>query len=180
MVPLEIETKVIDVDAGKLRKSLRAKKAKFLGRFLLRRYVFNLSNKEGEDSYIRVRTDGKKSTLTYKFRKGKGLRNTQELETEIGDFDTAARIFSRFIKERYYQENGREVYKYKGLEVDINTWPGIPPFVEVEGSSSRQVYSCIRELGIGGKVIGNVNAIKLYKLYGKDLHSKRNLRLQKL
>lgn len=175
---LEIETKVIDVDPAAVRAALRSKRARFLGRFLLRRYVFNLSNRKGEDNYVRVRTDGKRSTLTYKFRKGKGLRNTQEIETGIEDFEKAVQIFSRFIKERYYQENRRESYVYKGVMVDINEWPGIPPFVEVEGKSAGQVYGCIKGLGIEGKVVGNISTVKLYGLYGKDLHSAKSVKFR--
>ncbi len=175
---LEIETKVIGIDVPSVRKSLKARKAKFLGKFLLKRYVFNLSNKEGEDNYVRIRTDGKKATLTYKFRKGKGLRNTTEIETGIEDFEKAARIFSRIIKERYYQENLRESYLYKGAAVDINTWPEIPPYVEVEGRSAKHVYGCIRALGIKGKTVGNISAVQLYRLYGKDLHSEKAVRFR--
>lgn len=144
---LEIETKAIGIDVPSLRKSLRTRKAKFVGKFLLKRYVFNLSNKEGEDNYVRIRTDGKKSTLTYKFRKGNGLRNTTEIETGVEDFEKAAQIFSSFIKERYYQENLRESCVYKGANVDINTWSRIPPYVEVEGSSEGgiQLYKGARD-----------------------------------
>lgn len=175
---LEIETKIIGIDVHKVRRSLKEHGARRIGRFLLRRYVFNLSKRKSEDNYVRVRTDGKESTLTYKFRKGSGLRNTTEIEVEVSDFEKTARIFSRFIKERYYQENMREAYSYRGNEIDINTWPGIPPYIEIEGRSSRGVLRCIKELGINGRQMGNVSVVKIYNLYGKDLHSMKSVRFR--
>lgn len=143
---------------------------------LFRRWVFSLSDKKAYDSFIRIRTDGKSSTLTYKFRKGKGLRNTKEIETSIGDFNKAAQILSKAVKENYYQENWREMYSYNGLEITINKWPGIPPYIEIEGSTAKEIKECIKKLHINGKVIGNVSTIKVYEHYGKNMHSSRKLK----
>lgn len=176
---LEIETKIIDVDVRHARKMLLLNGALPLGKFFFRRYVFDLSNRNDEDSFIRVRTDGKETTMTYKFRKGEGLGNTREIETNVGDFDRAVAILSKLIKRRYYHEDKRESYLYKNVVVDINTWPGIPPFIEVEGRSVRQVRTVISELDIGGKEVGNIGAVSLYKLYGKDLHKTGDLRFGK-
>ena len=35
--------------------------------------------------------------LAYKYRKGSGLSNTEEFETDINDFDVAAIIFKKII-----------------------------------------------------------------------------------
>jgi adenylate cyclase class 2 len=143
---------------------------------LFRRWVFSLSDKKAYDSFIRIRTDGKSPTLTYKFRKGKGLRNTKEIETSIGDFNKVAQILSKALKEKYYQENWHETYSYNGLEITIDKWPGIPPYIEIEGPSVKKINDCIRKLHIKGKVIGNVSMIKVYEHYGKNIHSSKNLK----
>lgn len=155
---------------------LRANKAKFVGKALLRRWVFPLNKGKPYDEYVRVRSDGKKSTLTYKFRKGKGLRNTEEIETEIENFEVAAKIFSKLFKRKYYHENIRYTYLHGKNEVTINEWPGIPPYLEVEGPSVRDVKNCIKTLGIKGKDFGNTSIVELYKYYGKDMHRTSSLK----
>jgi adenylate cyclase class 2 len=173
----EIETKIADININELKRQFRIHKVKFVEKVLMRRWVFVITQKKGEESFIRIRTDGKKSSLTYKHRKGRGLRNTKEVETSIKDFDKAAFIISKIIKEKYYQENRREIYSYKGLEIDINYWPKVSPFMEIEGPSARQIYKFIKELKIKGKLLGNVSMVNLYRYYNKDLHSYKILKL---
>lgn len=167
---LEIETKIIDINPAKIRMQFKAKKVKFLGKVLLKRWMFALPMEDGEDNYIRIRTDGTRTTLSHKFRKGKGLRNTKELEIEISDFDGAVQIMSKVLKKRYYHENLREMYSYKGLDITMDKWPGIPAYLEIEGRSVKQIRDGIKELGIRGTEIGNISMIELYKHYGKDVH----------
>lgn len=169
--------KIVDVDVKELKRQLSTHEARFVEKVLMKRWVFVITQKKGEESFIRVRTDGKKSFLAYKFRKGEGLRNTNEIETSIGDFDKTALIISKTVKERHYQENRREIYSYKGLEIDINYWPKVPPFIEIEGNSVRQIYKSINDLKIKGKLLGNVSMVQLYRYYGKDLHSYEILKL---
>ena len=166
----EIETKIIEVDVRKLRKSLREKGAVFMGKIFYRRCVFPLDMRANKvDEFIRVRTDGKKATLTYKFRKGKGLANTDELETGVGDYDKAVEIFSRIRKgeEIWRQENYVEKWDYNGVDVDICTWPLVPQFVEIESTSERKIRNAIRALGVGGIEIGNTNLGGVFERYGR-------------
>jgi adenylate cyclase, class 2 len=174
---LEIETKIIDADIALLKKKLKELGIKRLGPVKLRRWVFDLPHKKGEDKYLRVRNDGKTSTLTYKHRKGRGLRNTEEIETEISDFDKVVKVLSKVSNKIYYQENIRETYKYKDVEITINKWPKIPAYLEIEGPSEKKIYSCIKELKIDGKIIGNISTIKLYKRYGINLNASTKIKI---
>lgn len=170
---LEIETKIADIDRKALEKQFKANKVKFLENVSFKRWVFVLSHKNGKDEFIRVRTDGKKTTLTYKLRKGKGLRNTEEIETEVESFDETVEILSRLIKEKYYQESTREIYSYKRVEITINKWPRIPEYMEIEGPGAKEIYGCIRDLKIEGKVLGNIGIAKLYEYYGKSIRKQK-------
>ncbi len=89
---IEIESKIDEIDVDEVKGALKKLWAKASKKKLFRRYVFNLEEKAGEDRFIRLRTDGKKSTLTYKHRQGSGFANTEEVETEVKDFDAVARI----------------------------------------------------------------------------------------
>ena len=38
-----------------------------------------------------------------------------------------------------YQEKERISYQFQGHEIDIDTWPGIPTYFEVEGTSEQGI-----------------------------------------
>ncbi|MDE1850474.1 MAG: hypothetical protein KGH54_01615 [Candidatus Micrarchaeota archaeon] len=176
----EIETKIVGFDEKKLRATLR-KKAKYVAKRHFKRYVFDMvkkGNRGNYDEFVRVRTDGKVSTLTYKFREGKGIDNTEELETHVGDFEKAARIMSKIglWSGSYKQENIVEIWVYKGTEITIARWPLIPKFVEVEGKSVKAVRQAIKELGIDGREVGNLSYAKLFAMFGKGGRDQGNLK----
>ncbi len=177
----EIETKIIDFDERRLRANLKKAGAKYLGKIFYRRHVFDIHpNRDAQtyDEFIRVRTDGKKNTLTYKYRKGKGLANTEEIEFEISDFDAAAKIISKLWdrgRPRYYQENIIERWAYRGAEVDIIQWPKVKPYVEIEAGSEKIVRRVIKELGIGGEELGNTNLVEIFDRSGQHGKDTENL-----
>jgi adenylate cyclase class 2 len=169
----EIEVKIIDFNEPKLRASLKRGRARYLGKSSLTRLVFDaMPDTDEQDELIRIRTDGKRTTLTWKYRdnRGKNLDNTDEIEVEVGDFGKAAEIISKLWKggRPYRQETKLEKWDYKGVEVAICTWPLIPPFVEVEGKTVKAVRNAIKELGIEGTNMGNSNLRKIFARYGQE------------
>ena len=114
----EIETKILEFDEVSLRKSLRRARARYRGKSFMRRVVFDaMPETTKEDEIIRVRTDGKKSTLTWKYRDNRRRRldNTEEIEVEVDDFDTTVGIISKLWKgvKPYRQETKSEDWEYK-------------------------------------------------------------------
>ncbi len=185
----EIETKIVDVDIRKLRANLKKAKARYLGRTFYRRYVFDLHpadvyadySKWDYDNFIRLRTNGKKTTMTYKFRKGKGLANTEEIEVDVSDFAEAHKILSRMLEGNrpYYQENIVWRWMYKGAEIAILKWPPVPPYIEVEAPSEKVVRTAIKELGIDGKELGNTNLVEIFARAGHRGEDQGDLKFRK-
>ncbi len=173
---IEIETKIDGIDTKETAKILKKIGAKLVGRKLFRRWIFNLEEKSGGDRFIRLRTDGKKTTLTYKHRLGSTLANTEEIETEVKDFDAAAKILSSLIPEPLYQENKRTTYSLDGVEITIDEWPKLPPIMEIEADSEARIRETINRLGIKGRELGNIGWEKVYSMYGMDLRSFRILK----
>lgn len=166
----EIETKILEFDEQALRNGLKAANAEYKGKFLLRRVVFFITDENSnQDEFVRVRTDGKKTTMTWKFRSGtKELSNTEEIETEVTDFDKTVEIISKIWhgKKPIYQENKVEKWNYKDVEIAILTWPLIPPYLEIEGRTEDAVRDTIKELNIKGEDIGNTNLVAIFNRYG--------------
>ncbi|MGB9732867.1 MAG: class IV adenylate cyclase [Candidatus Micrarchaeales archaeon] len=175
---IEIETKIDGIDVKEVKKALKRLGANAAKSKLFRRYVFNLEEKAGEDRFIRLRSDGKKSTLTYKHRQGTSLANTEEVETEVKDFDATARILSAILPEPLYQENKRTSYNLDGVEISIDEWPKLPPILEIEADSEEKIKETIDKLGIKGRVLGNISWEKVYSLYGMDLRKFKILKFE--
>jgi len=171
VIDTEIETKIDNINVDEVVKALKKNKAKFLGKFFFRRYIFNLEDPEGADRFIRLRTDGKKTTLTYKRRLGSSLANTEEIEVEVSDFDATAKILSQVMPNPLYQESKRTSYLLEGVEISIDEWPKLPPILEIEADSEEKIKEVIKKLGIKGRELGNIGWEKVYSIYSMDLRS---------
>lgn len=100
----------------------------------IKRYVYDF-NPINKNKWIRLRTDGKTSTLTIKEIVDKNeIDGTNEIEIEVSSFENANKILNELgYVARNYQENKRIKYTLDGVEIDIDFWPLIPPYVEIEG-----------------------------------------------
>lgn len=164
----EIELKILDVNVGEVRHRLAALNAKKVGVYNFKRLVFPIKSRKGYQAWMRLRTDGKKTTLTMKKQRGDALTSTMEWEVMVSAFEDTARMLCSALKKFYYVENHREEYALEGTQVTIDRWPMLPALVEIEGSSERKVMDVYRRLGISGRAVGNISAEKVYRLYGID------------
>ena len=77
---------------------------------------------------------------------------------------------------RGIQENKRIKYDLNGVEVDIDTWPKIPTYLEIEGSSEEEVYKTLELLGISKDKSTSLDVQNIYeKIYNIDLQKEPNL-----
>ena len=145
---VEYEVRVLEIDVEKLIGKLEKLGAKKIGDWNQRRYVYDLQE-YSKSKWIRLRTNGEKTTLTYKEIKVQTIDGTEEIEFEIKDFDTANEFLQKIgFKNGRYQENHRIRYILNGVELDIDTWPMIPTYLEIEGKSEQEVYDMIKLLDL--------------------------------
>lgn len=168
----EIETKILEFDEINLKKTLEKVNAEYIGKHLLKRVVFDLMPYTSEqDEFFRVRTNGEKTSLTWKYRDNRktSMDNTEELEVFVSDFDKTVEIISKLWKgiTPYKQESKIEKWNYLGVEIAICTWPLIPPFLELEAESEDKILEVIKKLEIKGEVIGNKNLAGVFERYGQ-------------
>jgi predicted adenylyl cyclase CyaB len=91
---------------------------------------------------IRVRNEGGLVRLSYKSfaDNAKEVTDQKEIETEVEDFDATVKILEKAgLKFNRKQETLREEWDYKGVQITIDTWPGLLPFTEIEGDSEKSV-----------------------------------------
>ena len=75
-----------------------------------------------------------------------------------------------------YQENKRIQYALDGVEIDIDTWPLIPTYVEIEGEDEQSVLKMIKILGLNNEKVTTLDVQSVYMQYGIDIEKKKDLR----
>jgi len=165
----EIEATYLSVDKENVRKKLRAAGfALQTPEYMMRRKTFDFSRvAPGRNKWGRVRQEADKITMTVKEVRGSGINDTYEIELVVNNFDTACDFFEACnIPAKAYQENMREVWKRDGVEVTIDTWPGLNPFVEIEAETEEVVRKISGELDFNfdEAVFGSIDIV-----YEKEL-----------
>lgn len=163
----EIEVKFLDVDIEDVRGRLRDAGAVLEHPMrLMRRVLIEEAHHVKENSFIRIRDEGNRVTLAFKRRSypddKSTIDSTKEIETTVGDFDTAVEILAEAgWHYTTYQESKRETWRLDDAEVVIDEWPWIKPFIEVEAETEDIVRSVSAKIGFDWKdaVFGSVDVI---------------------
>ena len=174
----EYEVRVLDIDTEKIILKLEALGAEKIAEFDYKRRVYNF-HPAVDHKWIRLRTDGKKTTLTIKKLESYEIDGTKELEIEVSDFEETNLILNELgYTAHTYQENRRIQYTYNGVEIDIDYWPLIPTYVEVEGPSEEAIYKTVEALGFTKDSCTSRDVEGIYLDYGYDLGTIYNLKLE--
>ncbi len=174
----EIEARILEIEKEELIKKLEKIGARFIGNYNQKRYVYDF-NPVISNKWIRLRNNGEKSSLTIKEIVNDGINGTKELEIEVSDFDITNLILNELgYNFRSYQENKRTRYVYNNIEIDIDTWPNIPTYVEFEGPDENELLDFIESLGYKKEDIITDGVKKIYKKYGKDIDAYKELKFE--
>lgn len=112
------------------------------------RYVYDMNPKD-PNRWMRLRTNGTEATLTIKEICEDTVDGTLEWEIGVSDFETTHQMLEKCgFKAKAKQENKRITFNLDGVEIDVDTWPGIPTYMEIEGKTVDDVYSTLDKLGI--------------------------------
>lgn len=169
----EYEIKVLGVDTKALRTILKKLGFDETPRFLFRRRVYEFP----DGGWIRLRTNGDKTTLTYKKSNSDSIDGMTEVEVSVSDFEKTDQILQLAnINPKNYQENFRTEFTNGEVEVTIDEWPLIEAYVEIEGSSVAEVENYIKQLGLEKYTQTSKPTSYVYELNGIDLQSINELR----
>lgn len=170
----EIEVKFLDIDPAKIEAKLKEIGAQKTGDYFYKRRVFDFSDwrLDNDHSWLRLRTDGQKTTLTFKKRigakkDGSNDDGMEEIEVEVSDFKKTAELILKlgFI-EKHYVENKRIRWEKDGVEFDIDSYPSIPPYLEIEAQTWEKLNEATLWLGLDPAERRIFSANQVYKIYG--------------
>ena len=166
----EYEIRVLEIDKEKIIDELEKLGAEKVGEFNQKRYAYDLKPAQ-DGKWIRLRTNGKNTTLTYKDIVSNTIDGTKELEIEVNDFEETNELLEKigFIN-KGYQENNRIQYILNGAEIDIDSWPMIPTYMEIEGTSEEEVLNTLELLKVDKSKITTLGCNDIYnQIYGIDI-----------
>jgi len=154
----EIEVKILGINPNEIRKKLRkagAKKA-FEGVIEARFYDFPDNRVKKAGNHIRLRKFGsQKIELTFKKLKSrKKYKHNEEIDLIVPDFESVHRFLTLvgLTKCKSYRKK-RERYKLGNFQFEIDKYPKIPHFVEIE-AKSKDEKKAKKELEKAVKVLG--------------------------
>jgi len=145
----EFEATFLDVNKDEIRKKLKREGAKMVKpEFLQKRIVFNLPGRSEASSWLRVRDEKDRITMSFKQIDGNKIENQKEIELTINDFEKGVKILEAIgCQKKSYQETKREIWNLDDVEICIDEWPFLEPFVEVEGKSEKEVKAVSKKIG---------------------------------
>ena len=159
----EIEATFININKDQLRAQLKELGAKLLQpETLMRRTIFDID----EHSFVRVRDEGNRITMSYKHLDSLSLSGMKEVCLDVNDYDDAINFVKACgLRPKAVQEALREDWELDGVELDIDAWPWLPTYVEVEGLSEAAVEQVAAKLGLSmsDALYGSVDEV--YKIY---------------
>ncbi len=148
----ECETKILEVNPNNIRKLLKKLGAKKV--LQTRLYVDWFEEKamtfKKAKWFLRIRTDTSgNAEITWKAKSkitGKTRRH-REINIKITEPKIMELLFQSIGLKKYaHQEKDRISWNYKNWHFDLDTYPNMSPYLEIEGKSDKHIQQAIKLL----------------------------------
>lgn len=173
---LEVEVRFLEVDVNGLKKRLFKLEAEDHGEDFLEEIIFydrELKWQEYARKLVRVRKTKKGIFVTYKHQAVDSATGTEEIEFEVKDMRSfATEAVTKFLERvglvaYRKQEKKRHTFKLDDVTIDIDTWPKVPTYVELEGPSEESLKKVAKLLKLDWSKAVFENPRALIKKYYK-------------
>ena len=158
----EYEVKFLAIDTDEIRERLRAHGAELVKPMrLMKRVTIDTPAMKQKDAFVRVRDEGDRTTLTYKQFDQLSVDGAKEYEVTVSDFDETVQLLTAAgLPHGSFQESKRETWELDHVELMIDEWPWLKPYIEIEAGSEQEVRPMAERLGFdwNDAVFGDVMA----------------------
>jgi adenylate cyclase, class 2 len=169
---IEYEVRFLDIDKESIINKAIGQGYSDQGEKFLRETIFYDKDLKwrDENKYARLRTYGGKTKLTYKHIKSDTVDGAEEIEFEVSDESSAMSFLLKLNLIAFRtQEKKRRTLTKGDVTLDIDTWPTIPTYLEIEGKSEEDVRAAANELGFDYTKASFLDARKIIESYGVDV-----------
>jgi adenylate cyclase class 2 len=172
----EIEVKFLEIDKPTLIEKLKSLNAQDLGEDFLKQEIFHDQQRKWktENKFVRIRRTSKGSFVTFKHVEERTALGTVEIEFETSVPEKMRDFFEAIgLVMDHESEKIRHKFKLGEVIVDIDTFPKVPTYVELEGPSEEAIKEAakILEFDWSKAVFGTASIVieEVYKIPVKDL-----------
>ena len=176
----EIETKVLDIDKEEITKKVISVGGKKTGETRLNVNWYRLrGTKEGDEQwFLRIRSNSEgKHEATWKAKSEiLGIaRKHKEINLNVEEPEKLGLIFEEIGLEKYaHQEKDRTSLTLKNCLLEIDEYPGMPAFLEIEGDSEENIKEIMKLLNLEkNKTWEKGERILIQEMYGLDWYQMR-------
>lgn len=125
------------------------------------------------NKWVRLRKSNDKVELTVKHIYDKNndkIQKVKEFEIQVSDLDETNKLLEELgLVRRNYQEKIRYSYVYKSAEIELDIWPNLEPYMEIECDDATVIDEIVSLLEFNDKRIVSMNTEGLYKEKGIDI-----------
>jgi predicted adenylyl cyclase CyaB len=160
---IELECKFIKQNHDLIRKKLKEHGAELIQkeRLMVRaNYDFpDYRLFKEHKAWVRVRDEGDVVILSYKQSDDSTLKGMQAVDLRVDSFERANDFcLALGMIKKAYQETKRESWLLGDVQVELDTWPWLSPYVELEAPNETSLKNVAKMLGfdIGKALYGSV------------------------
>ena len=171
----EIETKVLDINSEDIKSKLEKLGATKIQETRLIVDWYRIKGiKEGDDPwFLRIRSNSEgKHEVTWKAKSDilGTVRKHKEINFLVTEPEKMSDLFEELGLEKYaHQEKDRISYTHKEWQFDLDQYPKMPAYLEIEGTSEDHVKEAMKVLGIeNNKTWVKGERILIQDTYGLD------------
>lgn len=132
--------------------------------------------------WLRLRKSNEKVELTIKhiIPSNEFVEQIEETEVKVEDFEEMNELLESLgFQHKNYFEKERIQFEYLNCEIDIDSWPLIPTYMEIEGNSEEEIKKVLEKLGLNLSDAISCTADEVFKKYGKSMFEKRDMKFSK-
>ena len=175
----EIEVKFLNINIEEIEEKLKAIGAQRIGEFFQRwkSYDYPDWRLDKKGAWLRLRDEGDgRVTLSFKQRLGvtdhSGTNDTgmEEVEVIVDDFEKTSLIMEKLgFVEKHYAEKKRISWSKDDTKFDIDSYPELEPYLEIETSSWEKIDAAIKDLGLNPEDKKIFSANQAYAIKGIEV-----------
>jgi adenylate cyclase class 2 len=157
----EIEAKFLNINHDAMRETLKSVGAVCKQPMrMMRRVTFGTPEMNSKNAFMRIRDEGYRVTMTYKQFDEMSLTGAKEIEVTVSNYEDALTLVKAAgIETKSVQEARREVWHLDDIEIMLDEWPWLNPYMEIEAETEKKVKHAASLLGLNwdDAVFGDLN-----------------------
>jgi len=170
----EIEVKFLNIDKATIENKLVEIGATKKGDIFYHSCVFDYPGfpLDKDAAWVRLRSDGDEVMLAYKHRLGVTSDSgdddgMEEIEFKVGDFDKTKLFLQKIgMIIKFEQEKKRTRYVKDNVEFDIDTWPRLKTYLEIESDNIESIKKSAESLGLDFNEAKMFSTTQIYEMEG--------------